>query len=155
MRTVRGLFAALPLAALLLAGCTGTTPSYREPAPNANTATVSVSVPDEQYAVSQNNSWIQIAAVDGKATGHVQSLRVTPGKHKFTIRHHDPYATFYGNIRYADIEFDAAPAGSYRIDGSYCCGFYLGQFDLAAIDEHSGQQIARTLPNSKVRLTGP
>jgi hypothetical protein len=156
MRTVRGLFTALPLAALLLAGCTGTTPSYREPAPtNTNAATVSVSVPSEQYAVSQNKSWIQIAAVDGKATGRVQSLRVVPGKHKFTIRHHDPYATIYGNIRYADIEFDAAPGGSYRIDGSYCCGFYLGQFELAAIDEHSGQQIARTLRDSKVRLTGP
>lgn len=156
MRTVRGLISAMPLAFWLLSGCTAATPSYKEPAPtNANAATVRVSTPSEQYSVSQNKSWIQIAAVDGKATGRVQSVRVRPGEHQFTIRHHDPHAMFYGNIRYADIKFDVAPSGSYRIDGSYCCGFYLGQFELAAIDEQSGKLIARQLPASKVRITGP
>jgi hypothetical protein len=64
MRGVRGLFCALPLAGWLLAGCTGNvTPSYQGPvATNPSAATITVSVPSEQYSVSQNNSWIQIAA---------------------------------------------------------------------------------------------
>jgi hypothetical protein len=147
----------MPLALWLLAGCTSAaTPTYREPAPsNANAATVVVVDLKEQYSVSQNKSWIQIAAVDGKATGRVQSVRVPPGEHQFTIRHQDPYGTFYGNIRYADIKFKAESGGRYRIDASYKGGFYLGQFDLVATDEQSGNQIAHTLPASRVRLTGP
>lgn len=145
----------MPLAMGLLAACSSSSPpTYQGPvATNPNAATVSVSVPKEQYSVSQNSSWIQIAAVDGKSTGHVQSLLVSTGQHRFTIRHQDPYATFYNNIRYADIEFNVEPAGRYRIDGKYCCGFYLGQFDLVAVDEQSGQEIAHQLPASQVRVT--
>lgn len=156
MRMLRGISSAMPLALWLLAGCTSTTPSYHEPAPgNASAATVFVGDLQEQYSVSQNKSWIQIVAVDGKSTGHVQSVRVSSGEHQFTIRHHDPHAMFYGNARYADIKFKAESGGSYRIDASYKGGFYLGQFDLVATDEQSGNQIAYTLPASKVRLTGP
>lgn len=156
MRLFRGIFLAMPLALSLLAGCTNAIPSYQAPAPgNSNAATVFVGGLKEQYSVSQNKSWIQIVAVDGKATGHVQSVRVSPGKHRFTIRHQDPYGTFYGNIRYADIEFESEAGGRYRVDASFKGGFYLGQFDLAAIDEQSGEQIAVTLPASQVRLTGP
>ncbi len=157
MRGVRGVFSALPLACWLLAGCTGNvTPSYHGPvATNPSAATITVSVPSEQYSVSQNSSWIQIAAVDGKATGHVQSVRVSTGQHRITVRHVDPYGTFYGNIRYADVRFTAEAGGRYRIDGKYCCGFYLGEFELVAVDEQSGREIAHTLPASQVRLTGP
>lgn len=156
MRLLRGMLSAMPLAFLLLTGCTTTTPTYQGPAANnGNAATVFVGDLKEQYAVSQNKSWIQIVAVDGKATGRVQSVRVSPGKHQFTIRHQDPYGTFYGNIRYADIKFKTEAAGRYRIDASFKGGFYLGQFDLAATDEQSGEQIAVTLPASQVRLTGP
>jgi hypothetical protein len=156
MRMLRGIFSAGPLALLVLAGCTSSAPSYKAPAADsANAATVYVGKLKEQYSVSQNKSWIQIVAVDGQATGHVQSVRVTPGEHQFTIRHHDPHAMFYGNARYADIKFKADAGGSYRIDASYKGGFYLGQFDLVATDEQSGSQIAVTLPASQVRLTGP
>jgi hypothetical protein len=141
---------------LLLAGCTGSTPSYKGPAADsANAATVYVGTLTEQYEVSQNKSWIQIVAVDGKSTGYLQSVRVTPGEHQFTIRHHDPHAMFYGNARYNDIKFKAEAGGSYRIDASYKGGFYLGQFDLVATDDQSGNQIAVTLPASQVRVTGP
>jgi hypothetical protein len=157
MRGVRGLFSALPLACLLLAGCTeNVKPTYQGPvATNPSAATITVSVPSEQYAVSQNNSWIQIAAIDGKPTGHVQSVLVSTGEHRITVRHADPYGTFYGNIHYADVKFTAEAGGRYRIDAKYCCGFYLGSFDLVAVDEQSGRAIAHTLPASQVRLTGP
>lgn len=156
MRLVRGVLSAMPLALWLLAGCTSATPSYQEPAAgSASAATIFVGGLKEQYSVSQNKAWIQIVAVDGKATGHVQSVRVPSGEHQFTIRHHDPYGTFYGNARYADIKFKAEAGGRYRIDASYKGGFYLGQFDLVATDEQSGNQIAHTLPASKQRLTGP
>ena len=157
MRGVRGLLAALPLACWLLAGCTeNVTPSYNGPAAtNPSAATITVSVPSEQYSVSQNNSWIQIAAIDGKSTGHVQAVRVSTGEHRITLRHADPYGTFYGNIRYADLKFTAEAGGRYRIDAKYCCGFYLGEFDIVAVDEQSGREIAHTLPASQVRLTGP
>jgi hypothetical protein len=155
MRGIRGLFSALPLACVLLAGCTeNVTPTYRGPvATNPSAATITVSVPSEQYSSSQNNSWIQITAVDGKATGRVQSVRVSTGEHQITLRHADPYGTFYGNIRYADVRFTAEAGGRYRIDAKYCCGFYLGSFDLVAVDEQSGREIAHTLPASQVRLT--
>ena len=157
MRGVRGLLSALPLACWLLAGCTGTvTPTYRGPvATNPNAATITAGVPSEQYSVSQNSAWILIAAVDGKATGRVQSVRVSMGEHRITVRHVDPYATFYGNIQYADVQFTAEAGGRYRIDAKHCCGFYLGEFDIVAVDEQSGREIARTLPGSRVRLTGP
>jgi len=156
MRRMWGIVMAMPLACALLAGCNGSTPSYQGPlATNPGAATVTVGVPAEQYSVSQNVAWMQIAAVDGKATGPVQSVRLSSGKHRLTIRHHDGYGMFYANTRFADIEFEAAPGGSYRIEGSYCCGFYLGQFDLVAVDESSGKEIAHTLPASQVRLTAP
>ena len=157
MRGTRGIFSALALAGVLLAGCTeNVTPTYRGPvATNPDAAIITVGVPREQYSVSQNNSWIQITAVDGKATGRVQSVRVSTGEHRITVRHVDPYATFYGNIQYADVKFTAEAGGRYRIDAKHCCGFYLGAFDIVAVDEQSGREIARTLPGSRVRLAGP
>ena len=157
MRGSRGLFSALPLVCCLLIGCTSNvTPSYKGPAvTNPSTATISVGVPSEQYSVSQNKSWMQIAAIDGKSTGHVQSVRVSTGEHRVTVRHVDPYGTFYGNIRYADIRFTAEAGGQYRIDSKHCCGFYLGTFDVVAVDEQSGRVIAHTLPASQVRVVGP
>jgi hypothetical protein len=157
MRGVRGLFSALPLACWLLAGCTdNVTPTYHGPvATNPSAATITVSVPSENYSVSQNSSWIQIAAIDGKATGRVQSVVVSTGEHRITVRHADPYGSVYGNIRYADVKFTAEAGGHYRIDAKYCCGFYLGEFDLTAVDEQSGREIAHTLPASQVRVTGP
>lgn len=147
---------AVPIACLLLAGCNGSTPSYQGPvATNPSAATVTVGKPAEQYSVSQGTAVMQIAAVDGRATGPLESVRVSSGKHRLTIGHHDGYGTFYANRRYADIEFEAAPGGKYRIDGSFCCGFYLGQFDLVMIDESTGQPIAHTLPASQIHLTAP
>jgi hypothetical protein len=67
-----------------------------------------------------------------------------PGEHKFTVRHHDPYAFFHGNIKYESVSFRTEAGGRYRIDAAYCCGFILGQFDLFVTDEASGQQIADT-----------
>jgi len=157
MRGSTGLFSALPLVCCLLAGCTSNVaPSYRGPVvTNPNAATISAGVPSEQYSVSQNKSWIQIAAIDGKSTGNVQSVRVSTGEHRVTLRHVDPYGTFYGNIRYADVRFTAEAGGRYRIDAEHCCGFYLGTFDVVAVDEQSGRAIAHTLPASQVRLVGP
>ena len=155
MRMLRGICSAMPLALLLLAGCASSTPSYTPPGDSAKAATVYLGKLTEQYSVSQNKSWTQIVAVDDKSTGRVQSVRVSPGEHKFTIRHHDPHAMFYGNARYADIKFKAESGGSYRIDASYKGGFYLGQFELVATDEESGNQIAVTLPATQQRLTGP
>ena len=155
MQGTRGIFSALALAGVLLAGCTEhVTPTYQGPAAtNPDAATIVASVPSEQYSVSQNNSWIQITAVDGKPTGFVQSVRVSTGEHKITLRHADPYGTLYGNIRYADVKFTAEAGGRYRIKAKYCCGFYVGSFDLGAVDEQSGREIAHTLPASQVRLT--
>jgi hypothetical protein len=153
MRRLRGILTAVPLA-WLLAACNGGEPTYVEPlATNPGAATITVGTPAEQYSVSQNVAVLQIAAVDGRSTGNVPAVRVSSGEHRITVRHFDGYGTIYGNIRYADVEFTAKPGGRYRIDGSFCCGFYLGQFDLVAVDEESGEEIAHTLPASQVRLT--
>lgn len=131
------------MAALLLTGCTVAKATYLGPdQAQENAATVAVGTVSESYSVSQGSSWINIIAVDGEPTGLVPAVRVTPGEHRITLRHIDPYATFYGNIRHDSVTFLAAAGGRYRIDAGYCCGFILGRFDLVVTDESSGQQIA-------------
>jgi desulfoferrodoxin (superoxide reductase-like protein) len=131
------------LLVLLLAGCAVGPATYQGPAEaDQNAAVVAVGAVSENYPESHYNSWIQIVAVDGESTGLAPWVRVPPGDHKFTIRHHDPYATFHGNIKYESVSFRSDAGGRYRIEAAYCCGFILGQFDLWVIDEASGQQIA-------------
>jgi hypothetical protein len=141
---------AVPLACGLLAGCTmPTAVTYQGPAlEDQNASVVAVGDVAEQYSASQGGAWIQIVAVDGESTGEAQAVRVTPGEHRFTVRHFDGYALIFGNITYDSITFKTEPAGRYRIDGVYCCGFILGQFDLFAYDESSGRQIANLPANA-------
>lgn len=130
-------------AGLLLAGCAAADPTYRGPdQSDQNSAVVSVGQVAEDHSESQNNSWISITAVDGEPTGVTPAVRVTPGEHRITVRHVDPYATFYGNVRYGSVTFKADAGARYRIDGAYCCGFILGSLELAVVDEASGRQIA-------------
>jgi hypothetical protein len=143
MQRLKGVLTVLPMAALLLAGCAVGPATYQGPAEvDQNAAVVAVGAVSENYPASHNHSWIQIVAVDGESTGLAPSVRVSPGEHKLTIRHHDPYALFHGNIKYESVSFSSAAGGRYRIDAAYCCGFILGQFELFVIDEASGQQIA-------------
>jgi hypothetical protein len=143
MRHLKGFFALLPMLGLLLAGCTVGPATYQEPpGDDQNGATVAAGTVAESYSVSQGSSWIQIVAVDGQSSGLAKSVRVSPGEHRFTVRHFDGYGTFYGNVRSEDVTFPAASGGRYRIDASYCCGFILGQFALAVVDEVTGRQIA-------------
>lgn len=143
MQGLKGILTVLPMLGLLLAGCTVGPATYQGPAAtDQNAAVVAVGAVSENYPESHNNSWIQIVAVDGESTGLAPWVRVPPGQHKFTIRHHDPYATFHGNIKFESVSFQTDPGGFYRIDAAYCCGLILGQFDLFVIDEASGQQIA-------------
>jgi hypothetical protein len=143
MQRLKRVLTVLPMAALLLAGCAVGPATYQGPAEaDANAAVVAVGAVSENYPASHNNSWIQIVAVDSESTGLAPVVRVPPGEHKFTIRHHDPYAFFHGNIRYESVSFRTDAGGRYRIDAAYCCGFILGQFNLFVIDEASGQQIA-------------
>ena len=145
MQRLTGILAALAIPALLL-GCTVGPATYQGPAADdQNAAVVAVGAVSENYPESHNNSWIQIVAVDGESTGLAPWVRVPPGEHKFTIRHHDPYALFHGNIKFESVSFLSAAGGRYRIDAAYCCGFILGQFDLFVIDEASGQQIADSI----------
>jgi hypothetical protein len=133
----------IPVLTLLLAACAIGPATYRGPAEtDENAAVVYVGQVSESYSVSYNSSWIQIIAVDGQSTGPARWVRVSPGEHSFRIRHHDPYALFYGNIARETVTFRAEPGGRYRIDGSYCCGFILGQFAVFVTDEATGQQIA-------------
>ena len=147
MRRASAILTILPVLGLL-AGCMTGAPTYHGPAgTDESAAIVAVGRPvAESYSVSQNNSWIQIVAVDGDSTGPVQWVRVSPGEHQFKVRHHDPYATFYGNRADDLFIFAAAAGGRYRIDGTYCCGFILGQFEVFVIDEATGQQVATRTP---------
>ena len=143
MRHFKGLFTLLPVLGLLLAGCTVGPATYQGPAgDDQSAATVAAGTVLESYSVSQGSSWIQIVAVDGQSSGLAKSVRVSAGEHRFTVRHFDGYGTFYGNVRSEDVSFPAAAGGRYRIDVSYCCGFILGQFALAVVDETTGRQIA-------------
>ena len=143
MRHSKRVFTILPVLGLLLAGCTVGPATYQgPPGDDQNGATVSAGTVAESYSVSQGSSWIQIVAVDGQSSGLAGWVRVAPGEHKFTVRHFDGYATFYGNARSEDVTFPVAAGGHYRIDGSYCCGFILGDFDLTVVDEATGRQIA-------------
>jgi hypothetical protein len=144
MRQLNRFLAALPASGLLLlAGCDVGPATYRSlDAMDPGAATVAAGTVAESYSVSQGNSWISIVAVDGESTGMARAVRVPAGEHRFEVRHLDPYATFYGNVKFETFAFTAAPGGRYRIDASYCCGAILGQFDLAVIDETTGQQIA-------------
>lgn len=145
MRRVSAILTILPILALL--GCQAGPPTYHGPGATDGTAAVVVVGPvAESYSVSQNKSWIEIVAVDGDSTGPAQWVRVSPGEHQFKIRHHDPYATFYGNRAHEIVSFHAEPGGRYRIDGSYCCGFILGQFEVFVFDETTGAQIATLTP---------
>jgi hypothetical protein len=131
------------LSALLMTGCAVGPVTYQGPAEgDQNAAVVAVGAVSENYPESHYHSWIQIVAVDGESTGLAPWVRVPPGEHKFTIRHHDPYATFHGNIKFESVSFRSDAGGRYRIDAAYCCGFILGQFELFVIDEASGAQIA-------------
>jgi len=144
MRHLKRFLAALPAIGLLaLAGCDVGPASYQGPdAMDPNGATVVAGPVAESYSVSQGASWINIVAVDGQSTGLARGVRVPAGEHRFEVRHLDPYATFYGNAKFETVTFTAAPGGRYRIDAAYCCGAILGDFDLAVIDETTGQQIA-------------
>jgi hypothetical protein len=143
MQRLKGILTVLPMLGLLMVGCTVGPATYQGPAAaDQNAAVVAVGAVSENYPESHNNSWIQIVAVDGESTGLAPWVRVPAGPHKFTIRHHDPYATFHGNIKFESVSFQTDPGGRYRIDAAYCCGLILGQFDLFVIDEASGQQIA-------------
>jgi hypothetical protein len=141
MQRLKGTMAGLLV--LLTAGCAVGPATYQGPTEaDQNAAVVAVGAVTENYPESHNNSWIQIVAVDGESTGLAPWVRVSPGDHKFTIRHHDPYATFHGNIKFESVSFRSDAGGRYRIEADYCCGFILGQFELFVIDEASGRQIA-------------
>ena len=143
MRHLRRGFTILPGLGLLLAGCAVGPATYQgPPGDDQNAATVTAGTVAESYSVSQGTSSIQIVAVDDQSSGLAPRVRVSPGEHRFTVRHFDGYATFYGNIRSEDVTFSTTAGGHYRIDASYCCGFILGQFALAVIDEATGRQIA-------------
>ncbi len=143
MRHLKRVFTILPVLGLLLAGCAVGPATYQgPPGDDQNAATVTAGTVAESYSVSQGSSWIQIVAVDGESSGPAKRVRVAPGEHRFTIRHFDGYATFYGNVRSEDVAFPATAGGRYRIDASYCCGFILGDFDLSVVDEATGRQIA-------------
>lgn len=147
MQRLKGILTVLPIAVLLLAGCAVGPATYQGPAADdQNAAVVTVGRVSENYPASHNNSWIQIVAVDGESTGLAPSVRVAPGEHKFTVRHHDPYAMFHGNIKFESVSFRSDAGGHYRINAAYCCGLILGQFDLFVIDEASEQQIADSGP---------
>lgn len=131
------------VAGLLMAGCGVAEPTYSGPEQaDQNSAVVSVGQVAEDHSESQNVSWISITAVDGEPTGLTPSVRVAPGEHRITVRHIDPYATFYGNVRYGSVTFKTDAGGRYRINGDFCCGFILGRMKLAVVDEASGQQVA-------------
>jgi len=151
MRHSKRVFTILPVLGLLLAGCATVGPAtYQGPSlDDQNAATVAAGTVYESYSVSQGSSWIQIVAVDGQSSGPAGWVRVAPGEHRFTVRHFDGYATFYGNVRSEDVTFPVAAGGRYRIDASYCCGFILGDFDLAVFDESTGQQIAALAANEQ------
>ena len=144
MRRMKRILAVLPaIGLLLLAGCEVGPATYQGPAAlDANAATVVAGRVAESYSVSQGSSWISIVAVDGQSTGLARGVRVPPGEHRFEVRHFDGYATFYANVKFETVTFTPAPGGRYRIDAAYCCGAILGDFDLAVIDEATGQQIA-------------
>lgn len=132
-------------AGLLMAGCVTSDPTYRAPdRVDKNAAIVAVGPVAEDHSESQSNSWISITAVDGEATGLTPAVRVVPGEHRITLRHIDPYATFYSNVRYGSVTFNTEAGGRYRIDADYCCGFIFGQLKLAVVDEASGEQIAKS-----------
>jgi hypothetical protein len=140
---MKRILAALPAIFLLLTGCEAGPATYQGPAAmDPNAATVVAGRVAESYSVSQGSSWINIVAVDGQSTGLARGVRVPAGEHRFEVRHFDGYGTFYGNVKFETVAFAAAPGGRYRIDAAYCCGAILGDFDLAVIDEATGQQIA-------------
>jgi len=142
MRHSIRIITALPVLALLAACATVGPATYQGPSDDQNAALVHAGTVYESYSVSQGSSWIQIVAVDGQSSGLAKRVSVAPGEHRFTVRHVDPYATFYGNVRSEDVSFVAAGGGRYRIDATYCCGAILGDFDLMVVDEVSGRQIS-------------
>jgi hypothetical protein len=147
MRRTYQFLMAMPLPSLILLGCAAG-PAYQGPAASPQTASVAIGRVTEDYSTDQGAAAMQIVAVDGHSTGLASAVRVAPGTHRFTIRHFNGYATFFGNIKYADISFAAQPGGDYRIDGSYCCGYLFGMFGLHAYDRSNGEQIAAAAANA-------
>jgi hypothetical protein len=141
MRVSIGFPLALTLAGALLTGCM-TGPPYQEPPPS-ETATATVAI--GKLAEDNNfggGAWLSIVKVDGAWTGRAPSVRVTPGEHRFQIRHFDGWALIAGNQKFRDLTFNTEPGHSYQINGSYCCGYFLGQYDLAVFDLTTQQQVA-------------
>lgn len=147
MRSRPGYKLVLLSACSVLAGCVAGS-VYQPPAPSEQTAYVAVGHIAEDESFHEGAAALQIVAVDGHATGLAPAVSVAPGAHRFTIRHFDGFGTIFANIKYEDISFRAEPGGAYRIDGSYCCGYILGMFDLYAYDDRSGEQIAAALSNA-------
>src|SRR5262245_53853996 len=133
MRVSMSLPLALAMAGALLTGCMTGTP-YQEPPPSeAATATVVIGKLAEDNNFG-GGAWLSIERVDGAWTGRAPSVRVVPGEHRFQIRHFDGWALIAGNQKFRDLTFITEPGHTYQINGSYCCGYFLGQYDLAVFD---------------------
>lgn len=142
MRKSTGLLLALTVSGVLLAGCMAG-PPYQAPPPDAAaTATVAIGKLAEDNNFG-GGAWLQIVAVDGASTGRVPSVTVTPGEHRFQIRHFDGWALIAGNQKYREISFRTEAGHTYQIGGSYCCGYFLGQYDLYAFDQTTQQEVAQ------------
>jgi len=120
--------------------------AYQQPAPSEPSAYVEIGRIAEDQNFTGGGAVMQIVAVDGQSTGLAESVLVAPGTHRFTVRHFDGYALFHANIKYEDISFLTQAGGDYRINGSYCCGFIFGMFDLSAYDHQSGAQVVTVTP---------
>jgi hypothetical protein len=147
MRSMPGYQMALLSACGVLFGCV-VGPAYQQPAPSDQTAYVAVGHISEDESSFEGGAAMQIVGVDGHSTGLAPSVRVTAGTHRFTVRHFNSFGLFDADIKYEDISFLAQAGGDYRIDGSYCCGYILGMFDLYAYDDRSGQQVAAAMANA-------
>jgi len=58
--------------------------------------------------------------------------------------------TFYGNIPIRDVKFTAEAAAATASTPKYCCGFYLGEFDLTRSTSNPDAEIAQ-----RCRQPGP
>jgi len=134
----------------LLASCGillgGAARAYQQPAPSEPAAYVAIGHIAEDQNFTGGGAAMQIVAVDGQSTGLAESVLVAPGTHRFTVRHFDGYALFHANIRYEAISFQTQAGGDYRINGSYCCGFIFGMFDLTAYDHQTGVPVTPAAP---------
>jgi len=120
--------------------------AYQQPAPSEPSAYVEIGRIAEDQNFTGGGAVMQIVAVDGQSTWVAESGLGGRGTHRFTVRHFDGYALFHANIKYEDISFLTQAGGDYRINGSYCCGFIFGMFDLSAYDHQSGAQVVTVTP---------